>query len=255
MKQCPVCNRTYFDDSLSYCLNDGTLLADMGGDEQTATFVRPTEDITVLRSHAGTPVPTANSAKAAGSSGGMKALVVALIGVVLLLVVVIVVLGGAFLWNRGRQATTDNLNSNSNQSVLLGASPSPDTYRSTPLPSPTATAMAMTTPLPTPPKDERLTDIPGSGRTFTDPGTSRLQFRRGSVGETFRGTVARQRSFVLRTLSGQYLSAVVRSVGNCVIFREASSEIAFTTSNGDTSLTVVNRCPEPQDFTMSVTVR
>lgn len=256
MKQCPVCNRTYFDDNQSYCLSDGTLLKELGSSPEQATFTRPTEDVTVVRGHPGDAVAAATAP--ARSSGALKIAIAGLVGVVLLLIVVVLVLAG-IVWIRGRQTTANsNPNGNANQAALLpGASPSPDTDRSTAVPSPTATAMAMSTPPPppTPSRDQKLNDIPGQGRTFTDPGTSRLQFRRGSVGETFRGTVARQRSFVLRTLYGQYLTAVVRSAGNCVIFREASTEIAFTTGQGDTSLTVVNRCQQPQDFVMSVAVR
>lgn len=39
MKQCPVCNRTYADDTLSYCLDDGSLLAATRDPE--ATVVMP----------------------------------------------------------------------------------------------------------------------------------------------------------------------------------------------------------------------
>ncbi len=260
MKQCPVCNRTYFDDSLSYCLSDGTLLNDTGTAAETATFERPAEDDTVVRDRPGNAAPAAAPAK---PSGGMKVAIAGLVGVVLLLIFVVLVLVGV-MWMRGRpQAANANSSSNANQAAILpGASPSSGTNRSTPVPAPTGTPVVVSTPLPppptpvsTPPPDQRLSDIPGQGRKFNDPGTSRLKFRPGSVGETFRGTVSRQRSFVLRTLYGQYLTAVVRSSGNCVIFREASSEIAFTTGQGDTSLTVVNRCSGPQDFTMNVTVR
>ena len=252
MKQCPVCNRTYFDDTLSYCLSDGNALTTLGTAGETATFVRPADEATVVRSGS----PAMSGVQKQGSSGALKLLIAGLAGVVVILLVVVLGLA-AFVWNRSKQ-TTDNGKTNANQAILMGANPtqSPDTDRSTPLPTPAPTAVAMSTPVPTPlPPEQRINDIPGQGRNFTDPGTSRLQFRRGNVGETFRGTVARQRSFVLRTMYGQWLEAAIRSSGNCVIFREASSETAFRTSNGDTSLTVVNRCSEPQDFTMTVTVR
>jgi len=254
VKQCPVCSRTYFDDSLSYCLADGTLLTEAADPAETATFARPAEEPTVVRDRPGTAVPVA-----AKSSGGMKVAIAGLVGVVLLLFLVVVVLL-AVMWIRGRQDTS-NSNSNANQVALLpGASPTSNSYRSTPVPAPTSSAVSTPlspppTPVSTPPPDQRITDIPGQARNFKDPGTSRLKFRSGSVGETFRGTVSRQRSFVLRTLYGQYLTASIRSNGACVIFRQASTEIAFTTSQGDTSLTVVNTCAGPQEFTMSVTVR
>lgn len=36
MKQCPACNRTYTDDGLSFCLEDGTPLVNMGGDPSSS---------------------------------------------------------------------------------------------------------------------------------------------------------------------------------------------------------------------------
>src|SRR5262249_10483571 len=124
VKQCPVCRRTYFDESLSYCLSDGTLLNDMGGSAEQATFVRPTEDATVVRSHSGTPAPGV-ATTAPKSSGGMKFAIAGLAGVVVLLIFVVLVLVGV-MWMRGR-AETANTNSNGNANlagILPGSSPS-----------------------------------------------------------------------------------------------------------------------------------
>jgi len=90
---------------------------------------------------------------------------------------------------------------------------------------------------------------------YVDPGTARINFRRGSVGETVSGTVGRSRSYVLRTLPGQYLSASIRSAGGCVIFSGGSSNTGFTTGGGDARLTVQNTCDQPSNFSLSVTVR
>ena len=38
MKQCPQCRTTYTDDTLKFCLADGTFLSEMGEEE---TAVRP----------------------------------------------------------------------------------------------------------------------------------------------------------------------------------------------------------------------
>jgi len=44
MKRCPTCNKTFSDQSLSYCIDDGTPLVSLPeGDEQTE-FARETED-------------------------------------------------------------------------------------------------------------------------------------------------------------------------------------------------------------------
>ena len=56
MKQCPQCRTTYTDDTLKFCLADGTLLSDLGEEE---THVRPgvRVEIEPPRTVAGTNVP------------------------------------------------------------------------------------------------------------------------------------------------------------------------------------------------------
>src|SRR5688500_747723 len=39
MKRCPECRRDYFDDSLLYCLDDGTTLLDGPGADEPATAI------------------------------------------------------------------------------------------------------------------------------------------------------------------------------------------------------------------------
>jgi cytochrome b len=88
-----------------------------------------------------------------------------------------------------------------------------------------------------------------------DPPTSRITFHRGSVEETVTGSVVKKRTYVLRTLSGQALSAGIRTSGNCVVFSNGSSSESYTTSQGDSSLVVVNNCSSPAKFNLTVSVR
>src|SRR6476469_1677189 len=49
MKRCPACRRDYFDDSLLYCLDDGSALLDgPGGIHSTAA---PTEESATVQLH------------------------------------------------------------------------------------------------------------------------------------------------------------------------------------------------------------
>jgi tetratricopeptide (TPR) repeat protein len=43
MKRCPECRRDYYDDSLRYCLDDGSALLDGPGQERVATAILPSE--------------------------------------------------------------------------------------------------------------------------------------------------------------------------------------------------------------------
>lgn len=102
--------------------------------------------------------------------------------------------------------------------------------------------------------DEPKNDVPEPSR-FSDPGTARLSFRRGSVGTTTSGTVGRARNYVLRTMAGQYLTASVSSSGGCAVFGSGGSTTQFSTNRGDTTLSIRNNCDRPTKFSLSVTVR
>ena len=102
---------------------------------------------------------------------------------------------------------------------------------------------------------DRVPDTTPVTPAFVDPGTTRITFRRGSVGETVLGTIGSSRSFVLRTLGGQYLSANIRSAGGCVVFTNGATSTGFTTGFGDTYLYLRNSCGGPARFSMTVVVR
>ena len=94
-----------------------------------------------------------------------------------------------------------------------------------------------------------------SAPTVADPPTARITFHRGSIEETVTGTVVKKRSYVLRTLSGQTLSATIRSSGNCAEFSNGSNSQTYETEQGDSSLTIVNNCMTPTSFKMTVFIR
>lgn len=83
----------------------------------------------------------------------------------------------------------------------------------------------------------------------------RINFRRGTVGETVEGVVDRDKSYVLRAKKGQSLSANVSSSNNCVIFDSGSTTVNFITAAGDNSLVVVNNCGGKSDFRLVVDIR
>ena len=88
-----------------------------------------------------------------------------------------------------------------------------------------------------------------------DPPTARITFHRGSVQETVTGSVIKKRSYVLRTLAGQFLSASLRSGGNCVVFSNGSTSESYETNEGDSSLVVVNNCSSAANYSLTVSVR
>lgn len=255
MKRCPQCNHVYTDD-MSFCLSDGTPLIALLEDRDQETVVRSTQ----------------RSEAPARSGGGLWLKVLA--GLLVLFfgfVAVVGVLAWVF-WPRD---------------VVVGPGNKNGSNISSPTPTPLATISP--TPLPTSTIDRNTNEIsnirsqqeelererkrleeerrrleeeknkppatPKPPPRFNDPGTSRLTFRRGAIGTTTSGTIARQRSFVLRTLAGQYLSASVSSGGGCVTFSGGGASTGFATRQGDSYLYLRNNCSDPARFSLSVTVR
>ncbi|MBV9217656.1 MAG: hypothetical protein JO053_15920 [Acidobacteria bacterium] len=110
MKQCPQCGTTYTDETLRYCLSDGTALLDTAAEQ--ATVVRPG----AMRVNLGTepqinqptnayPNQTVPSARG-GGSGIWKVVVVIL--VLLLLLLVVVVAAALIYINSGRGGGANN---------------------------------------------------------------------------------------------------------------------------------------------------
>lgn len=256
MKRCPQCSHVYTDD-LSFCLSDGTPLIGLLEDQDRPTVVRSGD----------------RSAAASQTGSGLWLKVLAVLAV---LFFGFLVLAGIAAWVFWPVPTVSNTNNNIG-SNLASVTPTP-VSTATPLPSPSPTIASST--------DINADDLkrqqdeldrerkrleeerrrleeekqrpPATPRPpprFNDPGTTRITFRRGSVGHTVSSTVARQRSFVLRTLNGQYLSASVSSPGGCVTFRGGGSSTGFATRQGDSFLYLTNNCSDPSRFRLSVTVR
>jgi hypothetical protein len=91
--------------------------------------------------------------------------------------------------------------------------------------------------------------------TSTDPPTTRITFHRGSVQETMAGNVIKKRVYVLRTLSGQFLYASVTSTGGCVLFSNGAAGVSYETNSGDSQLVIVNKCPSPASYKLTVSVQ
>lgn len=250
MKQCLNCNQTYTDDLL-FCLSDGTPLTDLLDDNEQQTVIRN--------------VPANAALKAPDNSGRLFKYISAALAVLLVMVLLIGAAAFLILWSGS--SSSSNVPPR-NEAVVTNSTPI-KTINTPDLVNTDQSALKD--------KEEelererrRLADerkkleadkrlqnetIEPDQPRFTDQGTARITFRRGSVGESVSGTVGRSRSYVLRTVAGQYLSASVRSAGGCVVFSGGSASTGFTTGNGDARLTVENTCNTPSNFSMSVTVR
>ena len=234
MKRCPQCGQIYTDDLL-YCLQDGNELLPQYIESETPTVVRPPK---TAPQRSGKPY--------------LKYLVIALVA--LLALGIAGAAGAYFVWTKlsseNNRAATDPTPRPS-PTIATQPTRSPAFQNKEPQATPANVAV------PTPPApantDRRPSD--DTEADFVDPGTTRINFRRGRVSEIVSGRVSEDREFVLRTLAGQYLTARVTSERNCVEFSDGGSAIEFETPQGDSRLTLINNCPAPVPFKLNVTVR
>jgi hypothetical protein len=182
MKRCPTCQRTYTDDSLRFCLQDGTaLLSESSASfDASATLVlsegegaRPEPPPTeVLARSAEQTLPMQKAAQTASpppprvtahdapgvtlhSPGGQSSALV--IGLAATVAILLLALGGMGAWmllrddkggetketrSGAQQNNTVDPTANSNGRAASSSSPSPVSSSQTPTPSPTATTTA-----------------------------------------------------------------------------------------------------------------
>lgn len=124
MKRCPKCRRSYEDETLRFCLDDGSPLFDARDSEAPATEILPARGTPTLKS-TGPTVPSYQAAvEPRPESGGRTSnpvMTVALIAIVVLLFA-LVAIAGIFVFRQSRERE-------------------PDVARTaTPTPSPTTTA-------------------------------------------------------------------------------------------------------------------
>ncbi len=151
MLQCPNCQTTYADETLSFCLNDGTALVRMPGEQ--ATVVRRSSDpIRVdIPTVAAAPqyVPARQVAPGttwASSSGGPLKILLAAAVVLVLLLAVIGGVGALLYFNSGpRQAAANIAKPTPTPATNAATSPSP-------IPTASINIVVSTPPLGTPPK-------------------------------------------------------------------------------------------------------
>ena len=221
MKRCPRCGQIYSDELL-FCLQDGSELLDQFDEQETPTVVRRPRD---------------------QAPSYLKYLAIAL--VLLLVIGFAGAIGAYIVWNKLAGGGTTHQSPTPSQTPATRISPTPN-------PSPTARE----TPVNVNGPPRNTNSRPSENETdFVDPGTTRITFRRGGVGETVNGWVNQKRRFVLRTLEGQNLAAETSSELGCVVFDDGSTRTEFITEQGDTRISIRNNCPAPVRFRLSVTVR
>ena len=258
MKICPSCKTQYPDDTLQFCLQDGTPLAWAESPDMPTVVIGETETV-VSRAGQGRmsiPVNDPNSpawqpsqvtrvATAVPEKKGLNtALAVVLTALGMIVLFGIVGLAALVFWKNSQQASVSNT---ANTTNLPGGMVNTNyntnrTPQSTPFATPLTTS---TNPTPTPPPALK-----------SYPSTTRLKFTRGAYSTSFAGDLnpSASRSLVLSCRSGQSLSANVSGGGGCITLRGGGGSVRMMTSGGDNYLTLTNSCSTVVHFSVSITV-
>jgi hypothetical protein len=252
MKTCPSCHRTYSDDTLAFCLDDGSPLYVSYDSE--ATRVIPADRLPPGATVASIPLPPQQphgqtfSSQAISNTGHRTN---PLLYVIIALLALIAGGGVVALLLFGRSSNPNNQIAN----VAANNQPDPVRQQKQDLQNQQAELDRERQRL----EDERkklesqkTKPIETTGPSVDTP--ARISFRRGSVQETIPGVVAHSKSYVLKAKAGQYLSATVTSNG-CAVFTAGSTSMNFVTASGDNWITVVNNCGSQTPFNLTVDIR
>lgn len=255
MKQCPACQAQYADETLSFCLQDGTPLIE-GTQADTPTVVLGETETFVARrsqpaSHAWQPsevtrVQTLEQPRKSSKTG----LIIALTAAAMLLLFGVIGIAALLFWKSSDGPVVSNANTN----VIKPPTNLNYNFNSTtpnanlpPRPSPSPDASPRPSPKPS-------VDEPPELKSY--PSTTRLRFARGAYTTSFSGDLnpGDDRSMVLACRAGQSLSATVSGGSSCVSIRGGGSSMRTTTSGGDNYITVTNRCSQTVRFSISITI-
>lgn len=250
MKTCPNCGSRYTDDTLAFCLSDGTAL--VSDDPRSQITIVLDEALTEVRPGVSelthfsdlSPRSTPEPVPPAKSRTGL-AVLLTVIGMLFLFGIVTV--AGLFIWvNSGRYAAINT--GNANTANANSNFPSPVPTVSTPRTSPNPTQQPTPNRRPSPTPEE-----PVRGATYKS--TTRLTMGRGAFSTSFSGEInpGDQRSFVLACRAGQSLSATVTG-GSCVSFSSGGASFTRTTAGGDNYVTITSKCSTVSSFSLRVSI-
>lgn len=141
MKQCPRCNRSYTDDTLSYCLDDGTVL--IRKYDPQATQISPFPTLVAPPPPPYKAQPAAGAASEPAPRQGFPLWAVGAMVVAALLVGLSI---GAFIYQSYGPPATETASAQPTPRAMNFTTATPTPVAATPTPLPTATPIATSSP-------------------------------------------------------------------------------------------------------------
>lgn len=245
IKKCPECNRTYSDESISFCLADGALLSPPYQDSGTPTMVmpgvqapsRPVQQTPTIAAPPLKPVRETRADSVAPSSSGVKRSLLAIGG---LLMLVLLSLAGYRILTSQRRAADTGAASNSNN--VNGALVLPSDTQQREATKPAAEPSMATTA--TPREREKATPTPlskGPDKTsVSTPTPAAPESPSVDYSKIFSGREVTQNARILSKPSAGYTeSARQNGVSGVVVLR-----IVLAASGEVTNITVLHGLPD-----------
>lgn len=257
MKTCPYCKNQYSDNTLQFCLQDGTPLTWRGLPETPTAVITEIETVVPRSGQGRVSIPISDPKSPAFHPSQVTDVAMAMpekkrpntvlavgltaIGMLVLFGVIVI---AAIVFSQNRQQDVYKLpNTNvfgANANYHAGPTPSVTTapVRTPPTSMPAGTPQSMPAPL----------------KSY--PSTTRLKFGRGTYSTSFSGDInpSDSRSLVLACRAGQSLSVNVSGGGGCVQLSGGGSSLRTTTNRGDNYLGVTNNCSTVVHFSVSITI-
>lgn len=154
MKTCPACQSQYSDDTLQYCLQDGTPLTGGAVTETPTVVLGETETVAARQASGWQRSQVTRLAEPLPAKGSNTAVVIAATAVGMLVIFgVIAVVGWMVFRNYDQPGSSNNTSNSKNIPGGLVTNVATTTPRQTGLPSPVPTGATAPTPMPTVPDD------------------------------------------------------------------------------------------------------
>lgn len=197
MKSCPTCNRTYPDDTLAFCLEDGSILSAPYDPETTQSFPyslnpEPSKGAKTIPSVSSRPIytPDANQSQVSERHGEKRSLIFGVVIILVLAVGLIIGLGWKIFFGNNNSQAKQSDSVNQNNDVASKTSPTV-----TPSAKPTATPQTTPSPKSTPSVVKKI-DVTG---TWTGEFANReaILFINSQNGDSFSGILKNSKKAIV----------------------------------------------------------
>jgi hypothetical protein len=197
MKSCPTCNRTYSDDTITFCLVDGSILSAPYDPEATQSFsypqdTEPSRVANTIPSSSSLPgfIPEPEQNQGSGKRSRKRGLIFGVVIILVLTIGLIIGLGWNSLFGTNNSQAKQFDSANQNNNTVAKTSPT-----AIPRATPTATPQGSPSPKSTPSLVKKI-DITGTW-TGTFANRDAILFINSQNGDSFSGILKNSKKAII----------------------------------------------------------